>query len=88
MRVLIAPDSYGDSLTAVEAAAAIAAGWHRVRPADHLVIAPQSDGGPGFVDVLAGRLGERRHLQVHGPLGDEVHAEWVFDQHSATAYLE
>ena len=38
--------------------------------------------------MLAGRLGERRHLQVHGPLGDEVHAEWVFDQHSATAYLE
>ena len=86
--MLIAPDSYGDSLTAVEAAAAIAAGWNRVRAGDHLVIAPQSDGGPGFVDVLAGRLGERRHLQVRGPLDDEVRAEWVFDPHSATAYLE
>jgi glycerate 2-kinase len=88
MRILIAPDSYGDSLTAVEAAAAIAAGWNRVRPADHVVIAPQSDGGPGFVDVLAGRLGERRHLQVCGPLADDVRAEWVFDPQSATAYLE
>jgi glycerate kinase len=88
MGMLIAPDSYGDSLTAVEAAAAIAAGWNRVRPADRVVIAPQSDGGPGFVDVLASQLGERRHLQVSGPLADEVPAEWVFDAQSATAYLE
>jgi glycerate kinase len=88
MRTLIAPDSYGDSLTAVEAAAAIAAGWKQARPADHLVLAPQSDGGPGFVDVLAGRLGERRQLQVCGPLADDVRAEWLLDPQSATAYLE
>jgi glycerate 2-kinase len=87
LRMLIAPDSYGDSLTAVEAAAAIAAGWNRVRPGDHLVVAPQSDGGPGFVDVLA-RLGERRHLLVRGPLTDDVQAEWLLDPASATAYLE
>ena len=36
--MLIAPDSYGDTLTAVEAAAAIAAGWNRVRPGDHLIV--------------------------------------------------
>jgi glycerate kinase len=87
-RILIAPDSYGDSLTAVEAAAAIAAGWHRIRPADRVVIAPQSDGGPGFVDVLASRLGERRRMQVCGPLAGDVQADWVFDPQSATAYLE
>ena len=87
-RMLIAPDSYGDTLTAVEAAAAIAAGWNRVRPGDHVVVAPQSDGGPGFVEVLASRLGERRQLQVLGPLTDEVRAEWVLDAASATAYLE
>lgn len=88
MRVLIAPDSYGDSLTAVEAAAAIAAGWNRQRPADPIVIAPQSDGGPGFVDVLAGWLGERRRVTVSGPLEADVLAEWVLDADSATAYLE
>jgi glycerate kinase len=86
--MLIAPDSYGDTLTAVEAAAAIAAGWNRVRRGDHLIVAPQSDGGPGFVDVLASRLGERRHLQVCGPLADAVRAEWVLDPTPATAYLE
>jgi glycerate 2-kinase len=88
LRVLVAPDCYGDSLTAVEAAAAIATGWNRARPDDQFTIAPQSDGGPGFVDVLASRLGERRHLEVSGPLDDDVQAEWVLDRESATAYLE
>ena len=63
LRVLIAPDCYGDSLTAVQAAEAIAEGWRRARPGDELTLAPQSDGGPGFVDVLAGRVGERRTLR-------------------------
>jgi glycerate 2-kinase len=88
LRLLIAPDSYGDSLTAVEAAAAIAAGWNRERPGDRFTIAPQSDGGPGFVEVLASRSGERRQLEVSGPLDDDVQAEWVLDPESATAYLE
>jgi glycerate kinase len=88
LRVLVAPDSYGDSLTAVEAAAAIATGWNRARPADQFTIAPQSDGGPGFVDVLASRLGEPRRIEVSGPLEDDVQAEWVLDAESATAYLE
>ena len=88
LRMLIAPDSFGESRTAVEAAAAIVASWNRVRPGDRFVVAPQSDGGPGFVDVLASRLGERRHLQVCGPLTDDVRAEWVLDPQSATAYLE
>jgi glycerate 2-kinase len=88
LRVLIAPDCFGDSLTAVQAAESIAAGWAGSRPGDALTLAPQSDGGPGFVDVLASRLGERRSLRVSGPLCDEVTAEWVFDKTSDTAYLE
>jgi glycerate kinase len=88
LRVLIAPDCYGETLTAVQAAAAIAAGWHRSRPDDRLTIAPQSDGGPGFVAVLAGRLGVLRGLRVAGPLDDDVDAGWVFDPDSKTAYLE
>jgi glycerate 2-kinase len=88
LRLLIAPDSFGDTLTAVQAAAAIAAGWHRVRPGDRLTVAPQSDGGPGFVDVLASQLGKRRQAQVHGPLSKDVSAEWVLDAASRTAYLE
>lgn len=88
MRVLIAPDCYGDSLTAVEAATAIADGWRAGRADDVLTLAPQSDGGPGFVDVLASRLGERRSAVVSGPLSTDVEAEWVYDGASATAYVE
>ncbi|TRW88215.1 glycerate kinase [Mycolicibacterium sp. 018/SC-01/001] len=87
--VLIAPDSFGDSLTAVEAARCIATGWGRARPDDQLILAPQSDGGPGFVDVLASRLGERRTERVSGPLDSDVDADWVFDPGPpATAYIE
>ena len=88
MRVLIAPDCYGDSLTAVEAAQSIAAGWSQARPCDDLVLAPQSDGGPGFVGVLADRLGEVCHTRVSGPLTDDVNAEWVYDSATSTAYIE
>ncbi|HEX7826197.1 MAG TPA: glycerate kinase [Mycobacterium sp.] len=88
LRVLIAPDCFGDSLTAVEAADAIAAGWGDARPDDTLIAAPQSDGGPGFVGVLASRLGGLRSATVSGPLSDDVTAEWVFDEASATAYVE
>src|SRR5262245_35928726 len=89
MRVLIAPDCYGDSLTAVEAAEAIAHGWRRGRPDDELTLAPQSDGGPGFVGVLAGRVGEVKTLRVSGPLTEEVSADWVLDPTPPrTAYIE
>ncbi|MBJ7341302.1 glycerate kinase [Mycolicibacterium sp.] len=88
LRVLIAPDCFGDSLTAVQAAEAIAAGWRRGRADDRLTLAPQSDGGPGFVDVLASRFGGRRSARVSGPLADDVTAEWVYDAASSTAYVE
>jgi glycerate kinase len=89
VQVLIAPDCYGDSLTAVEAAQAIADGWRQGRPDDELTLAPQSDGGPGFVGVLAGRLGEVHTLQVSGPLSAEVTAEWVLDPAApGTGYIE
>jgi glycerate 2-kinase len=89
VQVLIAPDCYGDSLTAVEAAEAIARGWRRGRPNDDLTLAPQSDGGPGFVGVLAGRLGEVHTHRVSGPLTEEVSADWVLDPATPrTAYIE
>jgi glycerate kinase len=86
--VLIAPDSFGDTLTAVDAAEAIAAGWSSARGDDQLTLAPQSDGGPGFVGVLASRLGGLRSTRVSGPLTDDVTADWILDEQSGTAYIE
>ena len=90
VRVLIAPDCFGDTLTAVEAARAIADGWRRARPGDTLIVMPQSDGGPGFVDVLAAVHPDMqvRHNRVRGPLDVHVDAEWVFDAGSSTGYIE
>ncbi len=52
MRILVAPDKFAGTLTARQAADAIAAGWRRASPDDELTLLPMSDGGPGFVDVV------------------------------------
>ncbi len=88
LHILIAPDSFGDTMSAVVAANAIARGWAAARPDDALVLAPQSDGGPGFVDVLASRFATLVTEDVHGPLGAGVTAHWLFDAASSTAYVE
>jgi glycerate kinase len=75
MRVLIAPDKFAGTLTAVEAAEAIATGWRRQAPEDDLDLAPMADGGPGFVDVLHAALGgELSAVTVSGPHGSPVPA--------------
>ena len=87
MRVLIAPDSFTGTLSAVQAAEAIAAGWRDTAPDDELILAPLSDGGPGFTDVLHACLGgELIALTVHGPRGELVPASLL--RVGEVAYLE
>lgn len=91
MRVLIAPDKFAGTLTAVEAARAIAAGWAEQAPHDDLDLAPMADGGPGFVDVVhAARGGDLRMLTCRGPLGESVPATLLLvpDHDGLTAYVE
>lgn len=87
MRVLVAPDRFAGTLSAVEAAEAIATGWRRRAPGDELDLAPMSDGGPGFVSVLhAASGGELLSVTVRGPLGDPVPATVL--RVGETAYVE
>jgi glycerate kinase len=87
MRVLIAPDKFAGTLTAVQAAEAVAAGWRRQAPDDELDLAPMADGGPGFVDVLHTALGgELSAVTVPGPHGAAVPA--VVLRVGTTAYVE
>jgi glycerate kinase len=87
MRILVAPDKYAGTLSAVEAAEAIATGWRRTAPGDELDLAPVSDGGPGFLDVLqAGLGGELIALTVSGPFGEPVPAAVL--RVGAMAYVE
>lgn len=91
MRVVLAPTRFAGTLTAIEAAEAMARGWTRAAPHDELVTVPMSDGGPGFVDVLAAGLGgEVLAATVSGPTGREVPASVLIvdDGGTRTAYVE
>ena len=87
MRVLVAPDKFAGTLTAVEAADAIAAGWRQRAPDDELDLAPMADGGTGFVDVMHAALGgELLAVTVEGPFGTPTPATIL---HAGdTAYVE
>jgi glycerate kinase len=87
VRILVAPDKFAGTLSAVEAGEAIAAGWRRASPDDELVRRPMSDGGPGFVDVLAATLdGDLVPVPTSDPLGRPVVGALLL--HDATAYVE
>lgn len=88
MRVLVCPDKFAGTLSAPAAAQAIAQGWREGAPADEVTVRPVSDGGPGFLDVLAAALPHaRRHpVATTGLFGEPVAAEILVD--GATAYVE
>lgn len=79
LRVIIAPDSFKGSATAVEVAEALAEGWRGVRPDDELVLAPMADGGEGTVDAFAVAVpeAERHALTVVGPDDRPVETAWL-----------
>src|SRR5690606_25570432 len=77
MKIVIAPDSFKESLAAPQVAEAIARGWRAVFPDADCLLRPMADGGEGTVDaVLAAVGGERRTCRVTGPLGTPVPAHW------------
>ena len=87
MRVLIAPDRFSGTLTAVQAAEAMASGWRRRAPGDELDLAPMADGGPGLVDVLHASLGgDLLAVTVRGPYGAQVPGSVLLS--GGTAYVE
>ena len=87
MRVVVAPDSFKGSLTALQAAEAMARGVRAVWPAAEVVQAPIADGGEGTAAALvAARRGRFEERDVAGPLGETVRAAFgVFDD---TAVIE
>jgi len=88
MRVVVAPDSFGGTLRADQAAAAIAAGWREMAPADEIVCRPLSDGGPGLVAALAAALSGAQRIPVDcsGPTGQSIVADIL--RSGPTGYVE
>lgn len=90
MRVVVAPDKFAGTLTALEAADAVRAGWHDGASSDDVVIAPMADGGPGFLAALAtATQAPAQVVPVTGPQGEPVSAQLlVVEDAVRTAYIE
>ncbi|APX01823.1 MULTISPECIES: glycerate kinase [unclassified Arthrobacter] len=90
MRILIAPDKFKGSLTAVEAAAAIAEGALRVYPDAVTTQFPVADGGEGTLEAAVAAGYEERINAVVGPILAPIGAAWAFrkDDAGSTAVIE
>ena len=78
MRVVIAPDSFKGSLTSVEVATALAAGWSEARPQDEVLLAPLADGGEGTLVAIAAAGGwSWESVSAADPIGRPVAARWL-----------
>ena len=89
LRVLIIPDKFKGTLTAPEAAQAIAAGWREGRPADELELLPMSDGGDGFGDILGRHLGAQpRTVETVDAAHRPVQATWWWEPRLKIAIIE
>jgi glycerate 2-kinase len=89
MLVVIAPDKFKGSLTALEAAEAMARGVAAAAPGATIDRVPMADGGEGTVDALvAATNGSYRDAKVTGPLGEAVVAQFGLLGDGRTAVLE
>lgn len=79
MRIVLAPDSFKESMTATEAVAAMRAGVQQVLPDAECVGVPMADGGEGTVDAVVDALhGQHIEAQVSGPLGATITARYGY----------
>lgn len=89
MKIIIAPDSFKESLTAYQVAESIQEGFSLIFPEAEYIKMPLADGGEGTVDILHHGLGgEKKFYQVCGPNNEDLTAEWVLLDNGSTALIE
>ena len=89
MKIVIAPDSFKESLTALEAATAIESGMKKILPEASFVKVPMADGGEGTVQSLVDATGGKMITKtVTGPLGTPVKAFFGISGDEKTAVIE
>jgi glycerate kinase len=89
MRIIVAPDSFKGSVSALGVAEAMERGIHAVFHDAEVIKVPIADGGEGTVEALVAATGGRLlHTEVHGPLGEPVRAHWGVSGDGGTAFLE
>ena len=89
MKIIIAPDSFKESMTALEAATAIEEGFKKVLPYEEYVKIPMADGGEGTVQSISDATGGTiKELFVTGPLGEKVSAFYGLSGDKKLAVIE
>ena len=89
MRIVIAPDSYKESLTALEVATEIEAGFREIFPDAEYLKLPMADGGEGTVAAMVASTGGTLiEVTVTGPMGDPVLACYGLTGDGKTAIIE
>ncbi|MGF6422922.1 glycerate kinase [Lelliottia sp. 489] len=89
MKIVIAPDSYKESLSALEVATAIEQGFREILPDAHYVKLPVADGGEGTVEAMvAATQGGIIKVRVTGPLGENVEGFYGLSGDEQSAFIE
>src|SRR2546428_9806738 len=89
MRIVVAPNAFKGSLSALQAAEAIREGVPAAAADADLVLVPMAEGGEGPVEARAAApQGEHRPLPVRGPLGDRIDAGYGVIDNGKTAVIE
>ena len=89
MRIVVAPDSYKGSVSALGVAQAMEWGIRRVFPDAEVRKIPIADGGEGTVEALvAATHGSLRRMDVTGPFGERIAAHWGILGDGQTAVVE
>ncbi|WP_296271996.1 glycerate kinase [uncultured Enterobacter sp.] len=89
MKIVIAPDSYKESLSALEVATAIESGFREIFPSANYVKLPVADGGEGTVEAMvAATQGRVIHVPVTGPLGEPVDGFYGLSGDERCAFIE
>ena len=77
MKIVVAPDSFKGSMSALQVCQAIKSGVIRAFPHAEIIEIPLADGGEGTLDaLLTGAGGAQKTTIVRGPLGQPVEAHW------------
>ncbi|MCL4117856.1 UNVERIFIED_CONTAM: hypothetical protein GTU68_005046 [Idotea baltica] len=78
MSIVIAPDSFKESLCSIRVAQAIGRGWSSVYPDADIFLCPMADGGEGTIDALLSNGGGKRYYHmVEDPLSSVTEACWA-----------
>ncbi|MCF0025516.1 glycerate kinase, partial [Klebsiella michiganensis] len=89
MKIVIAPDSYKESLSALDVATAIEQGFREIYADAEYVKLPVADGGEGTVEAMvAATQGCRIAVTVTGPLGEPVEAFYGLSGDRQCAFIE